>query len=63
MFREDLATNPDAVARVEPTPEFLRPVMGYAAYLPSGPFDAWQQGYFGSPRRPTRPACATTPTP
>ena len=46
VFREDLATNPDAVARVEPTPEFLRPVMGYAAYLPSGPFDAWQQGYF-----------------
>jgi Bacterial protein of unknown function (DUF885) len=46
VFQEDLATNPDAVARVEPTPEFLRPVMGYAAYLPAGPFDAWQQGYF-----------------
>ena len=46
VFREDLATNPDAEALVEPTPEFLRPVMGFAAYLPSGPFDAWQQGYF-----------------
>jgi hypothetical protein len=46
VFREDQATNPDAEARVEPTPEFLRPVMGFAAYLPAGPFDAWQQGYF-----------------
>jgi Bacterial protein of unknown function (DUF885) len=46
VFAEDLATNPDATARVEATPEFLRPVMGFAAYLPAGPFDAWQQGYF-----------------
>ena len=46
VFSEDLATNPDAEARVEATPEFLRPVMGFAAYLPAGPFDAWQQGYF-----------------
>jgi Bacterial protein of unknown function (DUF885) len=46
VFREDLATNPDAEARIEPTPEFLRPVMGFAAYFPAGPFDAWQQGYF-----------------
>jgi Bacterial protein of unknown function (DUF885) len=46
VFQEDLATNPDATARVEATPEFLRPVMGFAAYLPAGPFDAWQQGYF-----------------
>jgi uncharacterized protein DUF885 len=46
VFQEDLATNPEAEARVEPTPEFLRPVMGFAAYLPAGPFDAWQQGYF-----------------
>jgi uncharacterized protein (DUF885 family) len=46
VFREDLATNPEAAARVEPTPEFLRPVMGFAAYLPAGPFDQWQQGYF-----------------
>ncbi|HEV3012344.1 MAG TPA: DUF885 domain-containing protein, partial [Actinomycetota bacterium] len=46
VFREDLATNPEAAARVEPTPEFLRPVMGFAAYLPAGPFDSWQQGYF-----------------
>jgi len=46
VFEEDLATNPQAAALVEPTPEFLRPVMGYAAYLPAGPFDPWQQGYF-----------------
>jgi uncharacterized protein (DUF885 family) len=46
VFEEDLATNPEAAALVEPTPEFLRPVMGYAAYLPAGPFDPWQQGYF-----------------
>jgi uncharacterized protein (DUF885 family) len=46
VFQEDLATNPEAAARIEPTPEFLRSVMGFAAYLPAGPFDAWQQGYF-----------------
>jgi hypothetical protein len=46
VFREDLATNPDAAARVEATPEFLRPILGFAAYLPAGPFDHWQQGYF-----------------
>jgi uncharacterized protein (DUF885 family) len=46
VFTEDLATNPEAAALIEPTPEFLRPVMGYAAYLPAGPFDHWQQGYF-----------------
>jgi uncharacterized protein (DUF885 family) len=46
VFEEDLATNPEAAARIGPTPEFLRSVMGFAAYLPAGPFDAWQQGYF-----------------
>jgi uncharacterized protein DUF885 len=46
VFQEDLATNPEAAARVEATPEFLRSVMGFAAYLPAGPFDDWQQGYF-----------------
>ena len=46
VFQEDLATNPEAAARIEPTPEFLRSVMGFAAYFPAGPFDAWQQGYF-----------------
>jgi len=46
VFQEDLATNPEAEARIEATPEFLRPVMGFAAYLPAGPFDDWQQGYF-----------------
>jgi hypothetical protein len=46
VFREDLATNPEASARIEATPEFLRPIMGFAAYLAAGPFDDWQQGYF-----------------
>jgi uncharacterized protein (DUF885 family) len=46
VFQEDLATDPAADARVEATPEFLRGVMGFAAYLPAGPFDPWQQGYF-----------------
>ena len=46
VFEHDLATDPRATARIEPTPEFLRPVMGYAAYLPAGPFDPRQQGYF-----------------
>ncbi len=46
VFEEDLATDPAADARVEATPEFLRGVMGFAAYLPAGPFDPWQQGYF-----------------
>jgi len=46
VFSEDLATNPDAEARVESTPEFLRQIIGVAAYLAAGPFDTWQQGYF-----------------
>jgi uncharacterized protein (DUF885 family) len=46
VFQEDQAPHPQAAARIEPTPEFLRSVMGFAAYLPAGPFDAWQQGYF-----------------
>ena len=46
VFEEDLATDPAADARVEATPEFLRGVMGFAAYLPAGPLDPWQQGYF-----------------
>jgi len=46
VFEHDLATNPDAPALVEATPEFLRGVLGFAAYFASGPFDAWQQGYF-----------------
>jgi uncharacterized protein (DUF885 family) len=46
VFEHDLATNPEAGALVEATPEFLRGVMGFAAYFAAGPFDAWQQGYF-----------------
>jgi len=46
VFEQDLASNPEAPALVEATPEFLRGVLGFAAYFASGPFDAWQQGYF-----------------
>ena len=46
VFEHDLASNPEAGALVEATPEFLREVLGFAAYFASGPFDAWQQGYF-----------------
>jgi uncharacterized protein (DUF885 family) len=46
VFEHDLASDPQAKAEVEPTPEFLRGFMGYAAYYPAGPFDAYQQGYF-----------------
>jgi uncharacterized protein (DUF885 family) len=45
-FERDLVTDPAAKARVEPTPEYLRGLLGYAAYLPSGPFDEHQQGSF-----------------
>ncbi len=40
----DLVTDPEADATVEATPPFLRPVMGYAAYLPMGPFDEHRVG-------------------
>lgn len=46
VFEHDLASNPEAEARVEATPEFLRDVLGYAAYFPPGPLDPHQQGYF-----------------
>jgi len=46
VFEHDLASNPEAEARVEATPEFLRDALGYAAYFPPGPLDAYQQGYF-----------------
>jgi uncharacterized protein (DUF885 family) len=46
VFEHDLASDPRAKAEVEPTPEFLRGFMGFAAYYPAGPFDAYQQGYF-----------------
>jgi uncharacterized protein (DUF885 family) len=35
----DLVSDPDAEATLEATPEPLRPIMGYAAYFPPGPFD------------------------
>jgi uncharacterized protein (DUF885 family) len=46
VFEHDLASNPEAKAEVEPTPEFLRGLMGYAAYYGSGPFDPYQRGHF-----------------
>lgn len=46
VFEHDLVTDPRAKVLVEATPPFLRGFAGYAAYYPSGPFDAYQQGYF-----------------
>jgi uncharacterized protein (DUF885 family) len=46
VFEHDLASDPQAKAEVEPTPEFLRGLMGYAAYYSAGPFDPYQRGYF-----------------
>jgi hypothetical protein len=43
-FAEDLVSDPDAPAELTATPEFLRPIMGYAAYLPPGPFDTRAAG-------------------
>lgn len=43
-FDHDLVTDPQAPAVLEPTPEFLRPIMGYAAYLPPGAFDPVRTG-------------------
>lgn len=43
-FDRDLVTDPDAPAEVLETPEFLRPVFGYAAYVPTGAFDEVRSG-------------------
>lgn len=43
-FEQDLVTDPQAPTEVLETPEFMRPVMGYAAYLPTGAFDAARSG-------------------
>jgi uncharacterized protein (DUF885 family) len=46
VFEHDLATNPDSPTAIDATPEFLRTVLGFAAYYHSGPLDRSQQGYF-----------------
>jgi len=46
VFEHDLATNPDSPTVINATPEFLRTVLGFAAYYHSGPLDRFQQGYF-----------------
>jgi len=46
VFEHDLATNPDSPTVINATPEFLRTVLGFAAYYHSGPLDRSQQGYF-----------------
>jgi uncharacterized protein (DUF885 family) len=46
VFEHDLATNPESQAMIQATPEFLRSLLGYAAYFHSGPLDHYQQGYF-----------------
>jgi uncharacterized protein (DUF885 family) len=43
-FSHDLVTDPDAPAEVHETPAYLRPIMGYAAYLPTGAFDPARSG-------------------
>lgn len=43
-FAHDLVSDSGAATVVNATPEFLRPVMGFAAYLPPGPFDAERSG-------------------
>jgi uncharacterized protein (DUF885 family) len=46
VFEHDLASNPDSEALIQATPDFIRSVLSYAAYFPSGPLDRFQQGYF-----------------
>ncbi len=46
VFEHDLASNPESQAIIDATPEFLRNLLGYAAYFHSGPLDHYQQGYF-----------------
>jgi uncharacterized protein (DUF885 family) len=46
VFEHDLASNPESEAIIQATPDFLRTVLGYAAYFHSGPLDRHQQGYF-----------------
>lgn len=43
-FDHDLVSDPQAPAEVQETPEYMRPVMGYAAYMPSGAFDEARSG-------------------
>jgi uncharacterized protein (DUF885 family) len=45
VFEHDLATNPESPTMIDATPEFLRTVLGFAAYYHSGPLDRSQQGY------------------
>jgi uncharacterized protein (DUF885 family) len=45
VFEHDLATNPESPTVIDATPEFLRSVLGFAAYYHSGPLDRYQQGY------------------
>jgi uncharacterized protein (DUF885 family) len=46
VFEHDLASNPESDAMIQATPDFLRSMLGFAAYFPSGPLDRYQQGYF-----------------
>src|SRR5574341_903725 len=45
VFEHDLAANPESPTVINATPEFLRSVLGFAAYYHSGPLDRSQQGY------------------
>jgi uncharacterized protein (DUF885 family) len=47
VFDHDLATVPPAeTLAILDTPEFLRPVIPYAAYMPAAPFEETQKGIF-----------------
>jgi uncharacterized protein (DUF885 family) len=45
VFEHDLATDPESPTMIDATPEFLRAVLGFAAYHHSGALDRSQQGY------------------
>ncbi|MBX6364205.1 MAG: DUF885 domain-containing protein [Gemmatimonadetes bacterium] len=58
---------PGETLEVTPTPEHLRPLVPYAAYLPPAPFEADQRGLFfvtpsagGKPARPMASIASTT---
>jgi uncharacterized protein (DUF885 family) len=45
VFEHDLASDPESPTVIDATPEFLRTILGFAAYSHSGPLDRSQQGY------------------
>ncbi|HET9986090.1 MAG TPA: DUF885 domain-containing protein [Longimicrobiales bacterium] len=68
VLERDLVTLPPGeVLEVTPTPEHLRPLVPYAAYLPPAPYEPDQRGLFfvtpsggGKPARPMASIASTT---